>query len=85
MINLGYYKHYKGGVYIVIGEVCHSETLESYVLYKSIHDSSKIWIRPTEMFKEYVDINGSSVKRFLKISYKEFLIEKYGERKCLID
>ena len=68
-IKLGKYKHYKGGLYEVIGECVHSETLEWMVLYKTMYDSPKfpkgtLWVRPKKIFLETVKIEGKNVPRF---------------------
>ena len=46
------YKHFKGGVYEVVGVAKHSETLEEMVVYK--HDG-QLWARPREMWFDEVD------------------------------
>ena len=33
---LGHYRHYKGGLYEVVGTVRHSETLEPMTLYRAL-------------------------------------------------
>ncbi len=64
MIKLGRYKHFKGNVYEVIAIAKHSETLEDMVVYQSVSDMGKIWVRPLKMWEEKVEVNGKSVKRF---------------------
>jgi hypothetical protein len=66
MIKIGRYKHYKGGLYRVLGIVKHSETLEDLVLYEALYENpkSKLWVRPAKMFKEKVLINGRMISRF---------------------
>lgn len=44
-----YFKHKKGDYYIALGECTHSETLEEYVIYKSVK-TGELWVRPKEMF-----------------------------------
>lgn len=63
MIELGYYKHFKGSIYEVIGIGKHSETLEELVIYKSTKDNS-IWIRPLSMWNETVERDNNIYKRF---------------------
>ena len=63
MIELGYYKHFKGNIYEVIGIGKHSETLEELVIYKSTKDNS-IWIRPLSMWNETVERDNNIYKRF---------------------
>ncbi|MDO8452447.1 MAG: DUF1653 domain-containing protein [bacterium] len=62
-IKLGYYKHYKGGIYKVIGVAKHSEDPEDlYVVYE--HDDGEMWIRPKTMFLENVEKDGKTMPRF---------------------
>ena len=45
------HKHYKGGLYRVIGEAKHSETGESLVVYEHLWPQARdLWVRPSEMF-----------------------------------
>lgn len=65
----GRYKHFKGGLYEVIGVGRHSESLEELVVYKALYDVPKfgkgsLWVRPKEMFLEKVDLDGKKVSRF---------------------
>jgi hypothetical protein len=69
VIEPGIYRHYKGGLYEVIGEGTHSETLEKLVIYKSLYDKpdypvGSIWVRPLGMFVETVEVDGRMVRRF---------------------
>ena len=63
MIELGYYKHFKGNIYEVIGIGKHSETLEELVIYKSTKDNS-IWVRPFSMWNETIERDNKTYKRF---------------------
>ncbi len=67
IIRAGTYKHYKGGLYKVIGIAKHSETKEKMVVYRSIDDEHDLWVRPFEMFKEEVMVDGKKVPRFTYI------------------
>lgn len=67
-IKLGTYKHFKtGNLYKVIGTAKHSETLEDFVVYEALYENekSKLWVRPTSMFTEEVEINGVRSPRFV--------------------
>ena len=66
-LELGKYKHFKGGEYEVIGVAKHSETMEDFVVYKALYGKKDLWIRPLKMFLETVTINGKKIKRFQKI------------------
>jgi hypothetical protein len=66
--ELGLYRHYKGGEYLVMGVVRHSESLEPMVLYRPLYDGSGLWVRPFAMFFETVDVDGSHRLRFDRIA-----------------
>jgi hypothetical protein len=67
-LNGRFYRHFKGGLYQVIGEGRHSETEEKLVIYRKVrgfgpvtlagavfvefHLSHEFWCRPVEMFHE---------------------------------
>lgn len=63
----GTYKHYKGGIYHVIGEGLHTETEEKLIFYKD--DKGNLWARPTEMFTSTVEVNGKIVERFKRVNW----------------
>ncbi len=67
VIKKGLYRHFKGGIYEVIGTGRHSETLEEMVFYK--HDSKEygknsLWARPIRMWNEHIERDGYSGPRF---------------------
>lgn len=69
LFNLGKYKHYKGDFYEVLGICRHSETMEEFVLYRSLivhpdFGNAPYWVRPMKMFLEDVEVDGKKVKRF---------------------
>jgi len=68
-IKLGKYQHYKGNFYEVLGVAKHTETMEDFVVYRSLYDSPEfakgtLWIRPKEMFLGEGEVNGQKVLRF---------------------
>ena len=68
-INLGIYRHYKGGEYEVVAVGRLEATLEEVVIYKSLYEvkefpAGTIWVRPTKSFIETIDINGKTIPRF---------------------
>jgi hypothetical protein len=64
-IEKGTYRHFKGGLYEVVGVVRHSETLEPMVTYRHLDDESHdVWVRPYAMFFEEVEYEGERVPRF---------------------
>lgn len=56
-------KHYKGGIYTVIGIGTDSETGEEVGVYRNDIDN-RIWVRPIDMFYETVRYKGEWVPRF---------------------
>lgn len=64
MIPTGRYRHYKGKEYEVIGVARHSETEESYVVYRTRYGNFDLWIRPLTMFVEEVVVDGVTMPRF---------------------
>ena len=66
-IQLGHYRHYKGGEYEVAGVVRHSESLEPLVLYRPLYNDSGMWVRPFAMFLEDIEFDGRKQPRFVRI------------------
>jgi len=63
-LEKGLYRHYKGNLYEVMMTAQHSETEEWMVVYKALYGEEGIWVRPYEMFIDYVNIEGKKLKRF---------------------
>ena len=68
MIELGYYRHFKGNVYEVVATAKHSETEEEMVVYKALAGDQGMWVRPLSMWDEVVTHNGKNFLRFEKIN-----------------
>jgi hypothetical protein len=66
----GRYKHYKGPEYEVLTEAQHTETGETFVVYRALYGEQEIWIRPKAMFCEVVEIEGEERPRFILVSAK---------------
>lgn len=49
------YRHFKGDRYLVVDVAKHSETKETYVVYRKLYGDGGLWIRPLDMFLEPVD------------------------------
>lgn len=63
------YRHYKGGLYTVIGIGQHTESGERLVAYRD--DDGKIWFRPVSMFSDLVSdpkTIGGLVRRFIRLT-----------------
>jgi hypothetical protein len=69
--KLGFYRHYKGGEYEVIGTVRHSEDLQPMTLYRALYGERGLWVRPTTMFNETVLIDGVLRPRFTFLGVKK--------------
>jgi hypothetical protein len=63
----GRYRHYKGGLYEVVGTVRHSETLEPMTLYRALYGAGGLWVRPAAMFAEQVVVGGVAQLRFTPV------------------
>jgi len=69
LIEAGVYEHFKGKRYEVIGVGLDSETTKPVVVYVPLYESNvPFWVRPYEVFLEFVDVDGAKVRRFEKIS-----------------
>ena len=64
----GIYRHYKNLMYEVKGTVRHSETLEPMTLYQALYGEGGLWVRPSAMFQEEVNIEGVVQPRFTWVS-----------------
>ena len=77
-VKPGFYRHFKGNIYEVIGVGKHSETTEELVVYRGLYNSphgyGAIWLRPIPMFLETIERDGKTMRRFDPISNEEALI-----------
>lgn len=68
-IEAGIYEHYKGKRYEVVGVGLDSETTKPVVVYTPQYESTiPFYVRPYEMFLEFVEVDGKKVERFRKIN-----------------
>ncbi|NLM85163.1 MAG: DUF1653 domain-containing protein [Clostridiales bacterium] len=63
-MKTGKYRHFKGGLYEVLGTAKHSETLEDMVVYRALYGEKGLWVRPLAMFLETVVHEGGEQPRF---------------------
>ena len=57
-IKTGFYRHFKGKLYEVIGTATHSETREPMVVYRALYGEYGLWVRPAAMWKTGTAIMG---------------------------
>lgn len=68
-IKTGKYRHYKGGVYEVLGICYLAGSAVKMVLYKALYDSPEfgneaLWVRPFDEFTSKVMVGGQEKSRF---------------------
>jgi len=49
------YRHFKGNLYLVEDTATHSETRETFVVYRALYGKQELFVRPYEMFAGIVD------------------------------
>lgn len=84
----GVYKHYKGGLYMLLGVAEHTETGERLVVYVplAVQPGAPIKVRPYGMFTDQVTIDGITKPRFVHIGqavgdvFAQFYDAKSGYR-----
>ena len=63
-IRPGIYRHFKGGLYQVVGVAPNSENGEYMVVYRALYGEKGLWVRPTSMWTETVERDGQTYQRF---------------------
>ncbi|MES2298787.1 MAG: DUF1653 domain-containing protein [Pseudomonadota bacterium] len=59
------YRHYKGGLYELVGEATLESDLTPMIVYRSADGS--MWVRPRAVFFELVEVEGGAVARFAPV------------------
>lgn len=60
----GFYRHFKGGLYVPVGFAEHTESKDDLVIYHSVIKPYWLWARPLSMWNESVEVDGKTVPRF---------------------
>ncbi|PTR26399.1 uncharacterized protein DUF1653 [Luteibacter sp. OK325] len=63
-IRVGFYRHFKGMAYRVLGTARDSETMEELVVYQALYGDHGVWVRSAAMFAETVERDGRTQPRF---------------------
>ena len=75
------YRHFKGGLYKLVGIAKDSETLEEMVVYQAMYGAHQMWVRPKEMFFGKVERDGKVFDRFEEIKGIVFPDIEYTNQK----
>ena len=70
-IRPGRYRHFKGGLYEVLGLARHSETGAPMVVYRALYGQGGLWVRPAEMWDQRVCRDGYDGPRFRYVGEEE--------------
>ena len=63
-VQLGKYRHFKGGIYELIEIAHHSETQEAMAVYRALYGDHGLWVRPLSMFLETIFRDKQELQRF---------------------
>ena len=64
-VQLGMYRHFKGGLYRLEQLARHSESQEWLAVYRALDGDGGLWVRPLAMFFETVTRDGHTTPRFV--------------------
>lgn len=56
------YRHYKGGLYELVGEATLESDLTPMMVYRAANGT--LWVRPKAVFFELVELDGQQIPRF---------------------
>ena len=60
----GRYRHFKGGIYIVLGVARHVDSPQEFVVYRSMEGEGSLFVRSTDDFRNVVELHGERCPRF---------------------
>lgn len=60
------YKHYKGGLYILLDEAINESNKDKMIIYRSLQ-TGKLWVREKREFFGYKHFDGEKVRRFTRV------------------
>jgi DNA polymerase-3 subunit epsilon len=60
------YRHYKGGIYELVCKATQEADLQPAIVYRAPDGS--LWIRPTSVFFEMIEVGGKMMQRFTEIT-----------------
>ncbi|MDO4190089.1 MAG: DUF1653 domain-containing protein [Bacteroidales bacterium] len=72
---VGFYRHFKGRYYQLVGVATHSESLEPMVIYRAMYGEGALWVRPYAMFFEMVEKDGYCGPRFTRVEQSGLPVE----------
>lgn len=59
------YRHYKGGIYELVGEATLESDLIPMIVYRAADGA--LWVRPKSVFLELIEVDGTLIPRFAPI------------------
>jgi hypothetical protein len=59
------YRHYKGGLYELVGEATLESDLTPMMVYRAANGT--LWVRPKSVFFEMIEVDGQHVPRFAPV------------------
>lgn len=60
----GYYRHFKGNLYCVLGYGTEADTNESVVIYRACYGNHRIFVRTLDSWTRPVNRGGQMIERF---------------------
>ena len=66
-LQFSLWRHYKGGLYVVLGMVWEPEATPDRVVYAGVRHGF-IWVRSLKAWREEVEVNGMKMPRFQHFS-----------------